>query len=66
MKFTKQQIEDWVEYENVRASGAFNMWFPQARKATGLSSDRYGFVMRHFSELKKAHENGGVVNNGAV
>lgn len=54
--FTKQQIADWVEYENVRASGAVNMWFPQAREATGLTKERYLFVMKNFTALKEAFE----------
>lgn len=32
------------------------MFFPQARAATGLSNERYSFVMEHFSELKEAVE----------
>lgn len=54
--FTDQDIFDWREYENVRASGAFNMWMPQAREATGLTRERYLFVMENFTALKEAYE----------
>lgn len=54
--YTDQQLSDWKLYEKVRKSGKWNMFFPQARAATGLSSERYLFVMQHFSELKEAVE----------
>jgi len=54
--FTDQDILDWKEYENVRASGAFNMWTPQARAETGLTRERYLFVMQNFTALKEAYE----------
>jgi len=53
-KFTEQQIKDWRAYEKVRAGGRWNMFFPQARAATGLTSDEYSFVMDNFDALKKA------------
>ena len=54
--YTDQQLTDWKRYEKVRKSGKFNMFFPQARAATGLSNERYSFVMEHFSKLKEAVE----------
>jgi len=53
-KFTKRQIEDWRKYEAVRISGRHNMWFPEARIATGLPINRYMFCLSNFSELKEA------------
>ena len=52
MKFTKQQIKDWHKYEIVRLDGTWNMYAPNARYATGLSEDRYLFVLHNYSELK--------------
>lgn len=54
--YTDQQLSDWKRYEKVRKGGKWNMLFPQARAATGLSNDRYSFVIEHFSELKEAVE----------
>lgn len=54
--YTDQQLSDWKRYEKVRKGGKWNMFSPQARAATGLSSERYSFVMEHFSELKDAVE----------
>jgi len=51
-KFTKQQLEDWKAYEKVRAGGRFNMLFPQAQQAAGLSQDRYNFVMDNYAALQ--------------
>ena len=56
MKFTKQQLEDWRKYEKVRLSGKFNMYFPGAQKASGLSEKRYSFCLVNYSELKIAAE----------
>lgn len=55
--FTKEQLSDWKRYEKVRQSGRYNMWFPQARAATGLSGERYSFVMGNYSELLKQVNN---------
>jgi hypothetical protein len=52
--FTEQQLADWKAYERVRKGGRWNMFFPQARRATGLSEERYLFVMENFSKLKAA------------
>jgi hypothetical protein len=52
-KFTEQQIKDWYEYEEVRLSGLYNMYSPQARELTGLDKESYLFVMRNYSELKE-------------
>lgn len=56
MTFTEQQLSDWKRYEKVRQSGKFNMWFPGARSATGLSEDRYMFALSNYTELKRAVE----------
>ena len=56
--YTEAQISDWKRYEKVRQSGRHNMFFPEARRATGLDAERYAFVMRHFSALKEAAESG--------
>jgi hypothetical protein len=56
-EFTFMQLEDWRIYEEVRQSGRFNMLFvPNARALTGLSRERYMFVLKNFSELKKQAE----------
>ena len=52
--FTAQQLDDWRAFEKVRKSGRFNMFDPNARKATKLSSEAYAFTMQNFSELKTA------------
>lgn len=54
--FTADQIADWKRYEKVRKSGRHNMFFPEARRATGLDKERYAFVMKNFSALKAAAE----------
>lgn len=53
MKFTPAQIRDWKAYERVRKSGHYNMYDPRARLETGLSGERYSFVMQNFSKLEE-------------
>jgi len=55
-KFTPQQLRDWKAYEKVSKGGRFNMFDPRARRETGLGSDKYSFVMSHYSELKELAE----------
>jgi hypothetical protein len=52
--FTAQQIQNYRNYEYVRAGGQYNMFDPRAMAATGLNKDEYLFVMQNFSELKEA------------
>lgn len=52
----KQRLADWMKYEKVRASGRFNMFDPGARQATGLSRERYLYVLYHYSTLKTEAE----------
>lgn len=54
--FTTEDLIDFKDYEEVRLSGRYNMFDPRARRATGLSSERYCFVMKNYSELKEAAE----------
>lgn len=56
MNFTQRHLDNWRRYERVRQGGRWNMFFPQAQKATGLSGKDYSFVMRHYVELKAAVE----------
>jgi hypothetical protein len=55
-KFTKEQIENWHSYEQVRQQGSYNMFDRNARLITGLTPDEYSFVMRNYSELKEQAE----------
>jgi hypothetical protein len=54
--FTSDDLNDWQAFERVRKSGRWNMYDPHARRATGLSSERYSFVMHNFTKLKAAAE----------
>lgn len=54
VKFTADDLRDWQAYEEVRKSGRHNMYSSAAQEETGLTDDRYVFVMRNFSELKAA------------
>lgn len=53
-EFTPKQLADWRAYEKVRCSGKWNMYMPQARRATGLSEEKYNFAVDHYEELRDA------------
>lgn len=61
MTFTSDDLADWREYERVRQSGCYNMLDPNARWETGLSKERYIFVMQNFAALKAAAQ---ITTNG--
>ena len=50
--FTDNQKSDWLKYEKVRSQGKYNMLDPKARGLSGLTADRYKFVMLNYSKLK--------------
>jgi hypothetical protein len=52
----ESQINNWKRFEQVRASGEYNMFDPKARALTGLNKEDYVFVMKNYSELEKAYE----------
>lgn len=52
--FDAGRIADFRNYEAVRASGAYNMFDPRARDASGLTREEFLFVMDNFSALKAA------------
>lgn len=56
MTFTDQQLKNWAAYEEVRLSGAFNMFDRRAAAAAGLSKDEHLFCIEHYDALKLAHE----------
>lgn len=56
MKFTDKQLADFAAYLAIQKSGAFSMFAPEARAATGLEKDDYIFVMENYAELKEATE----------
>lgn len=55
-QFTKAQLDDWRAYEKVRKGGRWNMYDPQAFRATGLTGDQFLFVWKNYTELKEAAE----------
>jgi hypothetical protein len=52
MKINK---EDFDAFENVRTSGAWNMFDPRAIEASGLDKKVYLVIMGEYSELKEKY-----------
>lgn len=42
---------EFQSYENVRSRGRFNMFDPRARQATGLSKEKYLYIIENYSDL---------------
>lgn len=53
-RFTKQQLNDFRVYEDVRRGARFNMFDPNARALTGLDRAEYIFVMENYEALRAA------------
>ena len=54
--YTQEDLDDFEAYEKVRRSGKYNMYSPDAKLATGLTDERFMFVLKHYSALRKAFE----------
>jgi len=52
-EFTQEDIDDWKRYEKVRRKGKWNMFDPGAQRATGLTSERYMFCLKNYTDLKE-------------
>lgn len=51
--FTKDDIEAWKRYEEVRLSGAFNMWSPQVAEVANLTKAQHLFIIKYYDDLQK-------------
>ncbi len=56
-QFTQQELDAYEAYEDVRSQGAFNMFSPAAREATGLGREEYLFTMENYETLRNAFNN---------
>lgn len=53
MEYNNEQLKSMYNaYEDVRLSGEYNMFDPNARIMSGLSKEEYVYVMNHYSELR--------------
>lgn len=53
MEYNNEQLKSMYNaYEDVRLSGEYNMFDPNARIMSGLSMEEYVYVMNHYSELR--------------
>ena len=52
--FSPAQVAAYRKYEAVRSRGLYNMFSPQAQKATRLDRDAYLFTMENFDALHAA------------
>jgi len=60
--FTDKQMKDFIAYRKVQMGGKWNMFDPQARRATKLSESEYVFVMKNYVALRDAAEKAAVDN----
>jgi hypothetical protein len=48
--------EDWDAYTEVQASGLYNMFSPEALRASGLDKDTYMTIIKNYSSLEAKYE----------
>jgi len=53
-KFTKEQIDNWRDFEDIRLEGRFNMLTSQARQLSSMDKNEWAFCIKNYSELKQA------------
>ena len=51
-RFSDRDIVDWRSYERVRLTGRFNMFDPHAREMTGMTKERYIFILEQYSNIQ--------------
>ena len=51
-RYNERDIIDWRAYERVREGGVYNMFDPRARIMTGLSQERYIFILGNYSTIQ--------------
>jgi len=54
MEVTKEQFKAYV---TIQTSGAYNMFDPRARAATGLDKGTYLTIMKDYNELEDKYAN---------
>ena len=54
MTHTKDQLNNWRRYEEVRQQGRFNMLDFRARQLTGLTREEYLHCLQNYGSLKRA------------
>ena len=47
--------DDFLQYEDVRVSGIYNMMFPEARQCTSLTREEWGDIMENYSYYAKMY-----------
>ena len=43
------------EYESIRSSGKYNMFFPEAREETSLTRQEWLYIMENYYNLKEIY-----------
>jgi hypothetical protein len=62
-KYSDRDIVDWRSYERVRLTGKFNMFDPRAIDMTGLTRERYIFIMEHYNQIQNQVNEIKIANN---
>lgn len=62
-KYSDRDIIDWRIYERVRSRGTYNMFDLRARELTGLSKDRYNYILGNYCGIQDQIEEQKIINN---
>ena len=47
---------EWNEYRAIQDSGMFNMFSPDARAMTDISKDKWLYIIKNYSQLRKEYD----------
>lgn len=45
--------KDFIRYLKVQDKGHYNMFDPRAKSETGLSDEKYSYILAHYDELEE-------------
>jgi hypothetical protein len=51
-RYSDRDIIDWRTYERVRLCGTYNMFDPRAIDMTGLTRERYIFILENYCSIQ--------------
>lgn len=51
--YSQREIDNWIDFERVRASGLYNMFDPRARGMSDLSISEWLHCIKHYDALKR-------------
>lgn len=52
-RFSRKDEIDWVSFERNKIAGFYNVFDHRSQVISGLTKERYEFILMHYEEIKK-------------